>query len=121
MTAHILVAGAGKIGTLIATLLAESGDFQITLIDKDFHIGDSRRLQNMPAITCKTLDISDKGALLKFCRATAYDAVISCLPFFCNKTVAEVAHQCELMYMDLTEDVANTNAVKELVKPPKNR
>jgi saccharopine dehydrogenase-like NADP-dependent oxidoreductase len=42
--------------------------------------------------------------------------VVSGLPYFCNVTVARVAREYGLHYFDLTEDVAVTEAVRELAE-----
>ena len=116
MSANVLIAGAGKIGALITTLLAETGDFQVSVIDRDFHIADSKRLQGRSDITLKTLNIDDHAELVKYCKAEKFHAVISCLPYFCNLVMAEVAAECDMIYLDLTEDVATTEAIKSLAK-----
>lgn len=46
MMHHVLIAGAGKIGSLIACLLVESGDYQVYLADKHFDGVDIFRLKN---------------------------------------------------------------------------
>jgi len=37
-----------------------------------------------------------------------YDTVVSALPYFLNKNIAVLAHELELHYFDLTEDVPTT-------------
>ena len=113
----ILVLGAGKIGALIAGLLAESGDYRVQL-------GDARRglaaevaaAHSNPAITPFKLDATDRDVLAAHVRKHRPVAVVSSLPYFCNIAVAEVARDEGLHYFDLTEDVAVTEAVRELAE-----
>ena len=43
-----------------------------------------------------------------------FDAVVSALPFFLNKNIAKLAHDLNLHYFDLTEDVTDEDALKVL-------
>jgi saccharopine dehydrogenase-like NADP-dependent oxidoreductase len=101
----ILMLGAGKVGSLIACLLSETGDYRIHVGDSD---GDAvRRIEELACanLTACMLDAMDGPALESFLKSHEINAVISCLPYYCNFTVAEVALKHELHYFDLTEDV----------------
>ena len=59
--ASIMVVGAGKIGSLIACLLANSEQYQVHLADLDFKGADVLRLlKSMPDIQTVALDIKDR-------------------------------------------------------------
>lgn len=106
---NIAVLGLGKVGTLAAELLHESG-FQVTGIDAAQHA------RSLP-FDVKAIDVSDSSAL-----ATALagcDGVLSCLPYHLNTGVAQVAHDAGLHYFDLTEDVPTTKHIIELSKTAK--
>ena len=45
-----------------------------------------------------------------------FDAVVSALPFFLNKEIAKLAHDLDLHYFDLTEDVETTKYIQKLSK-----
>jgi len=101
----ILMLGAGKVGSLIACLLSDTGDYQI-------YVGESdedavRRTQELSSdrLSVHSLDAMNRAALAHFLESHPVDAVISCLPYYCNFTVAEIALQFRLHYFDLTEDV----------------
>ncbi len=47
------------------------------------------------------------------------DAVVSALPYFLNKKVAQVAHHLGIHYFDLTEDVETTQFIRDLVATSK--
>src|SRR5262249_48134460 len=62
------------------------------------------------------LDAADGKALDAHLKAHPVDAVISSLPFYCNKTVAEAARKAGIHYFDLTEDVEVTRAVRKIAE-----
>lgn len=100
---EVRVVGLGKVGELVATLLADTG-FTVTAFD-------ARERSDLPFAT-KTLDVRDRAALHD--ALVGADAVVSCLPYNLNLGVAETAYECALHYFDLTEDVPTTNRVLEL-------
>lgn len=104
----IAILGLGKVGTLAGELLHNSG-FTVTGID-------SRAVEGLP-FDCKSLDVSDLEALRT--ALTGQDAVLSCLPYFLNVGVAQIAHDLGLNYFDLTEDVPTTKTILELSKTSK--
>lgn len=99
----IAILGLGKVGTLAGELLHETG-FTVTAFD-------TVSGQKLPFAT-KELDVADTAALSR--ALTGQDAVLSCLPFFLNKAVAQVAHDLGIHYFDLTEDVPTTKAIMAL-------
>ena len=118
---RVLVLGAGKIGSLITTLLANSGDYQVYLTD--IHI-DSPHLQKLLTktqhLTCIKLDAQNQTAVSDFLQKNPVDTIISSLPFYCNETIAHLAKQFHLNYFDLTEDTKTANLVTELSSDVKN-
>ena len=113
----VLVLGAGKIGALISGLLAESGDYRIQLVDaKPGAAQEVVKAHGLDNLEGFDLDASDESELTAHVEAHKPDAVVSALPYFCNVTVAKVARDQKLHYFDLTEDVAATEAVRELAE-----
>ncbi len=56
----VLIAGAGKIGSLIACLLAESNDYEVHLADLHFTNPDVKRLLKIfPNVKTATLDVKN--------------------------------------------------------------
>ena len=43
-----------------------------------------------------------------------HDAVVSALPYYLNKDIAQIAHDLEVHYFDLTEDVPTTHFIQSL-------
>jgi saccharopine dehydrogenase-like NADP-dependent oxidoreductase len=114
---NILIAGAGKIGSLIACLLSESKNYRVCLVDKHFEGQDVLRLKTQfPELETIEINVQDNKSLREVVEKYAIKAIISSLPYFCNPAVAEVAKQCKLHYFDLTEDVAVTERVMQLAK-----
>ncbi|MCO5147605.1 MAG: saccharopine dehydrogenase family protein [Aquamicrobium sp.] len=111
----IVVIGAGKIGTTIALMLAGSGDYRVTLADRD--PAQLEAADRHPAVTTRALDIAD-GEALRALLAGRF-AVLSAAPFHLTVAIAEAAAAVGIHYLDLTEDVASTKRVKELAKAAK--
>jgi len=113
----ILVLGAGKIGTLISGLLADSGDYRIQLVDaKPGAAATVAAAHGLDNIVPFELDAADYDALSAHVKANPAAAVISGLPYFCNRDVARVARENDLHYFDLTEDVAVTEDVRKIAE-----
>lgn len=105
---QVAVFGLGKVGELVALLLADSG-FKVVGLDahpRPVHTADGVELEVRP------LDVTDPAGLGDSLRGV--DAVVSCLPFHLNSTIAEAAYAAGVHYFDLTEDVPTTNRVMEL-------
>jgi len=114
---NVLIAGAGKIGSLIACLLTDSGDYQIYLADKHFNGNDIIRLrQRLPQLQMIEIDVGNPAAIANILREKSIQAIISSLPYYCNPAVARAAKECNIHYFDLTEDVSVTKAVSELAQ-----
>ncbi len=114
---EILVLGAGKIGSLIAGLLGESGSYRVQLADARKgaakEVADAHGLDTIQAFD---LDATDSAALVQHVKEHAPKAVISSLPYFCNPDVAQVARDHGLHYFDLTEDVEVTEKVRAIAE-----
>jgi len=105
----IAVLGLGKIGTLAAELLSESG-FSVTGYDA---------VSNLPELPfkVKTIDVASRDALDEALKSV--DGVLSCLPYHLNTGVAAAAHAAGIHYFDLTEDVPTSKAILEMAQSAK--
>ncbi len=112
----ILVLGAGKIGTVIADMLAGSGDYSVTLADNNPLVLQKLKKGVQLPSHYKTLavDVTDARALAS-ALANKY-AVISALPYALTVPIGRAAKASGTHYFDLTEDVACTRAIKELAQ-----
>lgn len=114
---NVMITGAGKIGSLIACMLADSGSYQVHLADVAFKGADvTRLLAAMPEIKTVALDVTEEDATQAYIEKHGIVAVISSLPYFLNTHVAKSAKAAKAHYFDLTEDTAITDAVKKIAK-----
>ncbi len=104
MMQKIAVCGLGKVGTLAATLLQQSG-FSVTGFD-------SRGVRAELPFPQANLEVTSAPSLREALRPC--DAVLSCLPHHLNLKVAKIAYELGLHYFDLTEDVSVTQAVRDM-------
>ncbi|MGA2398998.1 MAG: saccharopine dehydrogenase family protein [Steroidobacteraceae bacterium] len=107
---RIAIVGAGKIGSMIAELLVDSGDYAVTVIDRsESALG---RLETTATVTKMAADITAGDTLRKILKDKY--AVLSAAPYHATRLIAEAAKSAGAHYLDLTEDVASTRAVKQL-------
>ena len=107
----LMLLGGGKIGQAIATMMAATGDYDLTVADKD---AESLKRLGKARVTPVALDVSDKAELTRAIRGHKY--VVSAMPYHLTPTVAEAAKMAGAHYFDLTEDVESTRVVKQLAK-----
>ena len=115
MMYRVLVLGAGKIGSLVACLLSESGDYEVCL--GDISLDACKRFVEdlgLARVTPLLLDVRHPDAISAYVTTHRFDAILSSLPYFCNPIVAGLAREHRLHYFDLTEDVEVTKQVKVL-------
>jgi len=108
---RVLVVGAGKIGGAIAQFLSATGDYRVTLIDRDEQGLERTRLAGVER---RRVDIQDARAFGHV--VEGHDIVLSATPFSLTGTVAEAARLARAHYLDLTEDVASTRAIRRLAE-----
>lgn len=108
---RVLLLGAGKIGEMIATLLAGT-DYQVLAGDKDAEA--LKRLSKDVDVETRVIDAADHAALVNAMQGCF--AVLSAMPFHVNPTIGAAAKQAGVHYFDLTEDVASTRAIKAMAE-----
>src|SRR5690349_19385003 len=111
---NLLLHGAGKLGTLISFLLSQSNTYLLPLPDIQAVTPFKSRLGHLQNCKYSRLDANNKEKVAEFIKQNKINAIISSLPFYCNKPIAEVAASHDLHYFDLTEDVETTKTVEEL-------
>lgn len=100
---RVLVVGLGKVGSLVGRILHENG-FAVRGLDAVDRSG-------LPFDTA-CAEVTDEATLVKHLEQV--DAVVSCLPYHLNLTIAKAAHAGGVHYFDLTEDVPTTKAIREM-------
>jgi saccharopine dehydrogenase-like NADP-dependent oxidoreductase len=108
----IVIVGAGKIGATIATMLALTGDYEVTIVDRSQAQLDA--IGSGLGIVGRQVDIGQVDALDAVLAGKF--AVLSAAPFHLTTMIAEAAARAGVHYLDLTEDVASTRRVKELAQ-----
>uniref|UniRef100_UPI003BAC201A saccharopine dehydrogenase family protein n=1 Tax=Stappia sp. TaxID=1870903 RepID=UPI003BAC201A len=105
----VAIIGAGKIGRSLAAMLTATGDYRVTLADRD---EAALAAASRPGVETRVIDVSDEKALAAFLAGKT--AVLSAAPFFLTGPIARAAKAAGTHYFDLTEDVASTKLVKDL-------
>jgi saccharopine dehydrogenase-like NADP-dependent oxidoreductase len=90
--------------------LAGCGDYHVTVIDRAAAQLD--RLETARPVSKLVADIANADALRQILRGKF--AVLSAAPYHSTRLIAEAAKDAGAHYLDLTEDVASTRAVKQL-------
>jgi saccharopine dehydrogenase-like NADP-dependent oxidoreductase len=105
----IVVVGAGKIGSTIARLLADTGDYRLTIVDRSPE--QLRLVETSDRICTAVMEITDVA--LKSTLAGSY-AVLSAAPYQLTTTIAKAAADAQVHYLDLTEDVRSTREIRSI-------
>lgn len=112
---RVLVLGAGKIGSLIAGLLAESGDYEVHLADsRPGAARDVAAAHGLASIHPVELDATRGADIERHARAAQVEGIVSALPYYLNEAVAGAARAAGCHYFDLTEDVSVAATVQRL-------
>lgn len=107
---NVLLLGSGKIGRMIAWMLARSGDYRVRVADSDSKM--LARVRQQSPVETLQLDAGDARQLsdaMQDCQS-----VISALSFRHNPLVAEGALRAGASYFDLTEDIDTARRAAEL-------
>ncbi|MGO4706270.1 saccharopine dehydrogenase family protein [Microvirga sp. 2MCAF38] len=111
----IFVIGAGKIGSTIADMLHETGDYAVTVAD-----ASAAALATVAKDGIKTIQLDFNDAVALQSALKGHYAVLSAAPYHLTAHVAKAARLAGVHYFDLTEDVATTRMVKELAEGASN-
>lgn len=107
----VIVMGAGKIGSVMASLLTRSGDYDVTVVDQDERALALLR-QSLPGVRTARAAVEDDATLNALVRGQY--ALLNAGPFTLNGRLVATAVHHGAHYLDLTEDVASTRQVKAL-------
>jgi len=106
---RVALLGAGHIGRTIARHLAATGDYAVTVVDRD-----EAALSRLAAegLATRAADTVDARQLLAAVRG--HETVVNALPYHLATLAATQAREAGCHYFDLTEDVAATRAIRRL-------
>ncbi|MFN8423102.1 MAG: saccharopine dehydrogenase NADP-binding domain-containing protein [Anaerolineae bacterium] len=115
---RVVVLGTGRIGTLVTQLLASSGDYAVTAVDANPRAAEAAVRGDAdaaaPNAAALAADVSQPDVLAR--AVAGADYVVSCAPYFVNVAIAEAAAAAGAHYLDLTEDVRVTQAVRAMAE-----
>ncbi len=105
----VMLVGGGKIGIAITEFLTGTGDYQVTVADRD-----AASLERMPRknVELRKVEIIDARAFAQ--EVEGHDVVLSATPYHLTNMVADAAKRAGAHYLDLTEDVESTRHIKKL-------
>src|SRR6185369_14386224 len=105
---NVMLVGGGKIGVAITEFLTQTGDYKVTVADKD-----AASLERMPRknVELRKVDIISPDFVHE---VEGHDIVLSATPYNMTATVAEACKRNGAHYLDLTEDVESTRTIKRL-------
>jgi saccharopine dehydrogenase-like NADP-dependent oxidoreductase len=114
MRTRLILLGAGKIGDAILNLLSHSGDYRVTVADRDPQRLAHLQAMHFPDVTVLQADIADAGAVPRL--IDGHEIALSACPYFLTPVIAAAAKKAHAHYFDLTEDVESTRLVKQLAE-----
>jgi saccharopine dehydrogenase-like NADP-dependent oxidoreductase len=105
-----LLVGAGKIGSSIAKFLADTGDYDVLVVDQDAAALQRTASQaKVKTLACNVTDVAQLAVAMQ-----GRKAVLSAVSYAQNPTIARCALDHGLSYFDLTEDVECTRITRAL-------
>ncbi len=115
-THDILVIGAGRIGSVVAALLAGATGahrYRVTVADH----AEARLVElQREAPQAQTLRLDVRDARQLHTALAGRHAVLSAAPYHLTVPIAQAAREAGVHYLDLTEDVASTRRIRALAE-----
>lgn len=114
MKTKLILLGAGKIGDAIINLLSHTGDYVLTVADRDparMQYVQQAEFSNVSTVQTDLADVQSVAELI-----SGHDVTLSACPYFLTPVIARAAKLAKSHYFDLTEDVESTRVVKQLAE-----
>ena len=108
----VAIVGAGHIGRTICKYLVESGDYEVSILDRSQAQLD--QIPNLSEIDTHCVDVFDSNVLSG--RLGALEAVVNAAPDHLTLAIAKACIKMEIPYLDLTADVDSTREVHLLAE-----
>lgn len=112
MPTKLILLGAGKIGDAILNLLSHTGDYDITVVDRDPERLKYVSKAEFPHTRTVLADLGDKQVITDLIQG--HQVTLSACPYFLTPIIAGAAKAAGSHYFDLTEDVESTRFVKQI-------
>lgn len=113
---QVLVLGGGKIGQLIAVMLAMTDDYEVHLGDISFESVDLNLEGFSGKLNKVILDAKNPLTINDFIKKQKINTLICALPFYLNESIAELALKHGCHYFDLTEDTGVSEKIRHMSK-----
>ncbi|MEM7807554.1 MAG: saccharopine dehydrogenase C-terminal domain-containing protein [Planctomycetota bacterium] len=111
---NVLLVGAGKIGSAIAKLLQDTGDYHVRVADVS-----ADALSRLPdGVEPVEMPVTDADKLAEV--TGDRHSVLSAVSFDANPAIATAALNAGANYLDLTEDVVTTKKVRDIAANAKD-
>ncbi|HEY2068701.1 MAG TPA: saccharopine dehydrogenase NADP-binding domain-containing protein, partial [Rhizomicrobium sp.] len=107
---NVMLVGGGKIGVAITEFLAGSGDYKVTVADRD--AASLERMPKKPNVELRKIEIANARDFAG--EVKGQDIVLMATPYHLTPIIAEGAKRAGAHYLDLTEDVESTRTIKKL-------
>jgi saccharopine dehydrogenase-like NADP-dependent oxidoreductase len=107
----VALLGAGHIGQTIARLLHGSGDYRVTVFDKNREALEKLEAEGIATRTIEGDSLAGIGPQLR-----GQQIVVNALPYHLAIPAAWMALEAGCHYFDLTEDVAATREIKRIAE-----
>lgn len=115
---HILVVGAGKIGLLVATLLASHKTYCVHIADKRVDGPElyalKKKISKLNLFQVDVMESSSKSSIAHYIEANGIQAVVACVPYFCSFSIAKIAKAQQVHYFDILEDTKVSEKIRHL-------
>jgi len=108
----VMLVGGGKIGIAITEFLSQTGDYHVTVADRDRASLD--RMPQNKNVELRQVTIADPKDFAR--EVEGHDIVLMATPYTLTATIAEAAKRAGAHYLDLTEDVESTRTIKRLAE-----
>ncbi len=111
----VLLIGAGNIGSMIAHMLS-SNNYDITITDMSSESLSNDKLKQFDSMVLNVFNANELEKTMK-----GHDYVVNAGPYFLAEHIAAAAAKTKTHYFDLTEDVEQTEKIRQIADKNKKK